>query len=62
VRLVSATGTTFYCTTTNWSSTAVGNVGTETVTVTIPAAVPSGDYSLIVSGAGVQSVPVSITI
>jgi hypothetical protein len=62
VRLVNATGTTFYCTTTNWSSTAVGSVGTETVTVTIPATVPGGDYSLIVSGAGVQSVPVSVKI
>ena len=62
VRLVSAAGAVYYCKTTNWSSVGVGNVGTETVTVTIPAGVPSGSYSLIVSGAGVQGVPVAVTI
>ncbi len=62
VRLVNAAGTlTYYCTTTAWSSVAVGNVGAETVTVTVPAGVPSGSYTLIVSGAGVQSVPVAVT-
>ena len=61
VRLVSPSGT-VYCKTTNWSSTAVGSVGTETVNFTIPPTVPAGNYELIVSGAGIQSVPVAISI
>jgi hypothetical protein len=63
VRLVNPAGTlTYYCKTTNWSSVAVGSVGSETVTVTVPSAVPAGSYSLIVTGAGVQGAPVVITL
>jgi hypothetical protein len=62
VRLVNAAGTVFYCKTTNWSSVGVGNVGTETVTVSVPGAVLPGSYSMVVSGAGVQSVPVAVTL
>jgi hypothetical protein len=63
VRLVTPSGTTtYYCKTTNWSSVAVGSVGSETVNFTVPIAVPAGSYSLIVTGAGIQSIPIAITI
>jgi hypothetical protein len=63
VRLIASDGvTTYYCTSSNWSSVAVGSVGTETVTFTVPPAVTAGTYTLIVSGAGVQSIPQAIVI
>ncbi len=58
VRLVGAGGTTYYCKTTNWSSVGVGPIIGETVDFAVPAAVPAGNYELIVSGAGIQGIPV----
>ena len=54
VRLMSGSNV-CYCKSTNWSNTAVGNTGPETVTFTVPVGVPTGNYTVIVSGAGVQS-------
>jgi len=63
VRIMTPNGaTTYYAKTTNWSSVAVGSVGQETVNFTLPDCVPSGNYSLIVSGAGIQGVPFAINI
>ena len=63
VRLINPAGTnTYYAKTTNWSSVAVGSVGQETVNFTLPLTIPAGNYSLIVSGAGLQSAPLGVVI
>ena len=63
IRLVGATGNVFYARTSNWSSVAVGISSTpETVNFTLPPGLPSGTYSLIVSGAGISSNPVTFTV
>jgi hypothetical protein len=62
VRLVNAAGV-FYARTFNWSSVAVGISSTpETVNFTLPPGLPNGTYSLIVSGAGISSNPVTFTV
>jgi hypothetical protein len=63
VRLTNASGHVFYCRTTNWSSTGVGT-GTvpETVNFTLNPSVTAGNYTLVVSGAGIVSFPVFINI
>jgi hypothetical protein len=57
VRFQNATGQVFYATTTNWSTTGVatGLANPETVNVQLPAGMPAGRYSVIVTGAGLQS-------
>jgi hypothetical protein len=63
VRLVNSTGKVYYCRTTNWSSTGVGTGSLlETVNFTLNPAVTAGNYSLIVSGAGISSFPSAINI
>lgn len=57
VRMVNSSGKVFYARTSNWSKIAVGNAGSETVNFTLNLAVTPGDYSLIVSGAGISSFP-----
>jgi hypothetical protein len=64
VRLTNVTNgvtTVYYATTSNWSllSVATGNTP-ESVTFKLPAGMPAGNYSLIVSGAGIDSFPVAI--
>jgi hypothetical protein len=62
VRLVSSTGT-YYCRTTNWSSAGVATGSlSETVDFTLSPAVVPGNYSLIVSAAGISSFPTAIDI
>jgi hypothetical protein len=61
VRFTNSAGTVYYATTSNWSllgAVATGNTP-ETVTVTLPPEMPAGNYSLVVSGAGVDSFPVA---
>ena len=63
VRLVRA-GIVYYGRTSNWSNTGVatGNV-TETVNFTLPAELTTpGDYSVEVIGAGIASLPVSLSL
>jgi hypothetical protein len=63
VRLVNSSGSVYYCRTTNWSSTAVAGGSTlETVNFTLNPAVIAGNYSLIVSGAGISSFPLALNI
>lgn len=63
VRLVNATGSVYYCRTTNWSSTAVaGGATPQTVDFTLNPAVTTGNYVLIVSGAGISSFPLAVNI
>jgi hypothetical protein len=63
LRLVNAAGTTYYCRTTNWSNVAVGiGTATQTVNFTLNPALPAGNYSAIVSGAGISSFPVAVAI
>ncbi len=63
VRLVNSSGNVYYCRTTNWSSTAVAGGSTpETVNFTLNRSVKPGNYSLIVSGAGISSFPLAINI
>ncbi len=63
VRLENSTGGVYYCRTTNWSSTEVGPGSTpQTVNFTLNAAVTPGNYSLIVSAAGISSAPTPILI
>lgn len=63
VRLVNSAGSVYYCRTTNWSSVGVGTSSTpQTVDFTLNGAVTAGNYSLIVSAAGISSAPTPITI
>jgi hypothetical protein len=64
VRLTStATGNVFYARTTNWSTTGVGTGSApETVNFTLPSGFAPGNYSLVVSGAGISSFPFFINI
>ena len=61
VRLTNGTKV-YYCRTSNWNSTGVqrGNAP-DNVTVTLPAGLPDGTYSLVVTANGIASDPVSIT-
>ena len=64
LRMVNSAGNVFYCRSTNWS--AAGTVGsstvTQTVNFTLNSSMPPGTYSAIVSGAGISSFPVSVSI
>jgi hypothetical protein len=63
IRLVNSTGQTYYCRTTNWSSVGVGTgLGKQTVQFTLNPSVTAGNYSLIVSAAGISSSGTSIAI
>lgn len=63
IRMVDHTGNVFYARTTNWSSVGVdGPTTPETVNFTLNPAITPGNYSLIVSGAGISSFPVFIEI
>ncbi len=63
VRLADASGNVFYCRTTNWSSTGVGQSTTpETVAFTLNPAITAGNYTLVVTGAGISSFPTFINI
>ena len=64
VRLVNASGAAYYCRTTNWYAGQVGQgtAVTHTVNFTLNSQMPAGNYSAIVSGAGISSFPVSIVI
>lgn len=63
VRLEDATGHVYYARTSNWSKTGIGqSVSDETVDFTLKPGMAPGDYSVIVSGAGVSSRPRCITI
>ena len=63
VRLVNSSGNVYYSRTTNWSSVGVGvGSGSETVNFRLNSALTPGNYSLVVSGAGISSFPISIHI
>lgn len=63
VRLVNAAGNVVYARTSNWSSTGVGQgVKKEDVNFVMPSGTKPGQYSAIVSGAGVSSNPRCINI
>lgn len=63
VRLEDAAGRVFYARTTNWSNTGVATgVTSETVNFTLKAGMQPGNYSIVVSGAGVSSQPRCVTI
>jgi hypothetical protein len=57
IRMVNSSGHVFYARTSDWSKIAVGNAGRETVEFTLNPGVTPGDYALIVSGAGISSLP-----
>jgi hypothetical protein len=64
LRLVNSAGKVYYCRTTNWSAAAsVGNsTVTQTVNFTLNPGMPAGTYSAIVSGGGISSFPISVSI
>lgn len=63
VRMENAAGNVVYARTFNWSSTGVGQgVTKENVSFVMPTNTPAGQYSAIVSGAGVSSNPRCINI
>ena len=63
VRLEDAAGHVYYARTSNWSKTGVGqSVADETVDFTLEPGIVPGDYSVIVSGAGISSAPRCMTI
>ena len=56
VRLTSTTdGTVYYARSTNWSKVSVADTSAQSVDFTLKAGTPAGNYSIVVSGAGVQS-------
>jgi hypothetical protein len=61
VRLTSGSKV-YYCRTSNWNSTGVrrGNAP-DSVDVALPAGLPDGTYSLVVTANGIASDPISIT-
>jgi hypothetical protein len=63
VRLTNSAGNVYYARTTNWSSVGVGT-GTvpETVNFTLNPAITLGNYSVVVSGAGISSNPIFVNI
>jgi hypothetical protein len=53
----------YYARTSNWSSVAVGGgTAAQTVNFTLPAGIPSGQYLLTVTGAGISSAPVTLNV
>ena len=53
----------YYARSSNWSSVAVGGgAATQTVNFTLPAGLPSGNYLVTVTGAGISSAPVSLKV
>ena len=63
IRMVSSNGNVYYCRTTNWSSTAVaGGSALQSVDFTLKPGMPAGNYSLILTGAGIPSFPLFINI
>jgi hypothetical protein len=64
LRLVNAAGLVYYCRSTNWSAAGTVGSGTviQTVSFTLNAAMPAGNYSAIVSGGGISSFPVAVNI
>jgi len=62
IRMVNLSGNVFYARAFGWSKIGVGDDGQETVDFTPNPAVTPGDYSLIVSGAGISSSPTFIHI
>lgn len=63
VSLTDASGNVFYGRTTSWSKTGVGTtVANETVELKMKPGMPPGDYSLVVTGAGVSSKPKCVRI
>ncbi len=63
IRMVNSSGNVFYARTSNWSKVAVGDGGgTEHVDFDLNPGITPGNYSLIVSGAGISSYPTFIHI
>ena len=62
IRMVDSHGNVLYARTSNWSKIAVGEDGIETVDFTPNPEVTTGNYWLIVSGAGISSFPFPIEI
>ncbi len=62
IRLQNSSGLVFYCRSTDWTSTDVGNIPHESVKFTLNPAVTPGVYQLVVSAGGVSSSPVVIRI
>lgn len=53
----------YYARSSNWSSVAVGGgSATQTVDFTLPAGIPSGNYLVTVTGAGISSAPVNLKV
>ena len=63
IRMTNASGQVFYARTTDWSNVGVaGGTAPETVKFTLNPALPAGIYTVIVSGAGIQSFPVVLNV
>jgi uncharacterized protein (TIGR03437 family) len=63
ISLTNSAGAVYYCRTSNWSYIGVGGGSTpQTVDFTLHPAVTAGDYSLVVSGAGLRSKPVLVRV
>jgi hypothetical protein len=63
VKMTSLTGNVYYARTTNWSSVGVdGGTSPETVNFTLNPALTPGNYTVVVTGAGISSFPLMINI
>ncbi len=63
ISMTNASGAAYYARTTNWSYIGVGGGSTpQTVDFALNAQILPGAYSLVVSGAGIQSEPVLVSV
>jgi hypothetical protein len=63
LRLTDSTGKVYYCRTTNWSLQGVATgAAVETVNFTLQPGMPAGNYSAVVSGAGISGLPIAVSI
>ena len=63
IRMTNSAGNVFYARTANWSTVGVGGGSTpQTVDFTLHPSVTPGNYSVVVSGAGISSFPLFINI
>jgi hypothetical protein len=62
IRLTNGTNV-YYCRTSNWNSTGVRRgSAADNVTMTLPAGIPDGNYSMVVTANGIASDPVNLTV
>jgi hypothetical protein len=62
VRLTNPAGQVYYCRTTDWNSSGVSKSGAQSVNFTLNPSITAGNYVITVSGAGISSFPMFVSI